>query len=586
MSSSTLPPDSRHIRHGRIIPTESYSDQPYVVTTDDGAWLCAVTTGGGEEGQCGQHVITQRSNNEGLTWSAPVDVEPGAGPEASYAVMAKAPSGRIFIFYNHNSDNIRRVRADDPPYPSGWCSRVDSLGYFVFKYSDDHGRNWSARRHPIPVREFAIDRANADGGRVRYFWNVGRPFVLDGALHVPLHKVGGFGVNFFTSSEGVLLRSTDVLTLTDPAQASWETLPEGEIGLRTPPGGGPIAEEHSFSILSDGTLFVVYRTTDGHPVCAYSSNGGSTWTAPTWMTYPDGRRLRHPRAANFAWRRRDGTYLYWFHHHGGRSYEGRNPVWLCGGREAATPDGRRLVWSPPEIFLYDDDPLIRMSYPDLIETPDQVFLTETQKDVARVHEVPPALLSVLRGELPATAASLLAAWQVGQATPAEAPPLPAFTTRDFHSADYRTKDLRQGFSLLLELYLASSAAGQVLLDTRRADGVGLVLTTTADASVELRLFDGGTYALWSADAGWLRPSVRHRLVAILDGGPKIMRFVVDGRFDDGGAQRAQGWGRFSPYLTDVTGTPTWLTAAGVSRWQVYGRALYTAEAVALTRADD
>jgi hypothetical protein len=37
--------DNRNIRTGHEIPTETYSDQPYIVQTDDGAWLCAVTTG-------------------------------------------------------------------------------------------------------------------------------------------------------------------------------------------------------------------------------------------------------------------------------------------------------------------------------------------------------------------------------------------------------------------------------------------------------------------------------------------------------------------------------------------------------------
>jgi len=569
-----------------VIPTESYSDQPYVVRTNDGAWLCAVTTGGGHEGQCGQHVITRRSTDEGRTWEAAVDVEPAEGPEASYAVMAKGPNGRIFIFYNHNTDNIRRVRADDPPYAGGWCERVDSIGHYVFKYSDDHGRTWSASRHPLPVREFAIDRANADGGRLRYFWNVGRPFVHHGALHVPLHKVGGFGDGFFTSSEGVLLRSPDLLALDDPTQATWATLPDGETGLRSPPGGGPIAEEHSFSVLSDGGFFVVYRTTDGHPACAYSRDGGHTWTTPAWMTHADGRRMKHPRAANFAWRLTNGSYLYWFHHHGGRSYEGRNPVWLCGGREIDTPAGRRLMWSAPEIFLYDDDPLIRMSYPDLIEAGDRVYLTETQKDVARVHEVPPALLSVLhcQTESPAPGAeALLAEWQAGAPATLAAPPLPAFSVRDYDSLDFRTKDLRQGFSLALKFRLSSTTAGQVVLDSRLPDGRGLLLLTTEHNTIELRLHDGATLALWSADPGWLQADTTHRLVAIIDGGPKIMRFVVDGRFDDGGEQRAQGWGRFSPWLTDVNGATEWRIAPGVLRLRVYRRALFTAEAITLTR---
>ena len=36
-----------------------------------------------------------------------------------------------------------------------------------------------------------------------------------------------------------------------------------------------------------------------------------------------------------------------------------------------------------EIALYDDDPFIRMSYPDLIEEDGELYLFETQKDKAR-----------------------------------------------------------------------------------------------------------------------------------------------------------------------------------------------------------
>jgi hypothetical protein len=131
--------DWRNIRSGFEIPSETYADQPYVVRTNDGAWLCVLTTGAGREGQAGQHIVTTRSEDHGRTWSAPVDVEPTDGPEASYAVLLKVPSGRIYCFYNHNTDNVSRVMADDPPYTGGFCTRVDSLGHFVFKYTDDHG---------------------------------------------------------------------------------------------------------------------------------------------------------------------------------------------------------------------------------------------------------------------------------------------------------------------------------------------------------------------------------------------------------------------------------------------------------------
>ena len=106
-------PDPRHIANGWPIPSEGYADQPYIVKTDDGAWLCAITTGKGTEGATGQHVIAMRSTDQGRTWEKPVDIEPASGPEASYAVLLKVPYGRIYAFYNHNTDNVREVKTED-----------------------------------------------------------------------------------------------------------------------------------------------------------------------------------------------------------------------------------------------------------------------------------------------------------------------------------------------------------------------------------------------------------------------------------------------------------------------------------------
>ncbi len=186
-------PDPRHIVNGLVIPDETYADQPYIVKTDDGAWLCVITTGKGAEGEGGQHVISLRSKDRGRTWEKAVDVEPAGGPEASYAVLLKTPGGRVYVFYNHNTDNVRQVIADKPAYKDGLNRRVDSLGHFVFKYSDDHGRTWSAQRYDIPQRDFEIDRKNPYGGKLKFFWTVGKAFTYKGAGYVPLHKVGGFG---------------------------------------------------------------------------------------------------------------------------------------------------------------------------------------------------------------------------------------------------------------------------------------------------------------------------------------------------------------------------------------------------------
>ena len=206
-------------------------------------------------------------------WAA----EPADRPEASYAVMRKATSGGVYIFHKHNTDNIRQARADDPPYKGGYWTRVDSSRPFAFQYRDDHGRSWSAKRYPIPRRLFEIDRKNPYQGKRLCFRNAGKAFAGRGAGYAPVHEIGRFGDGGFAVSEGAVLRSENILTERDPGKIRWETLPEGETGIQTPAGGGPVAEEHSFSILSDGSLFTVFRTIGGHSAFSYSRNGGRTW---------------------------------------------------------------------------------------------------------------------------------------------------------------------------------------------------------------------------------------------------------------------------------------------------------------------
>lgn len=591
--------DPRHIVTGSVIPDEFYADQPYIVKTNDGAWLCVITTGPGQEGAGGQHVVSLRSTDRGKSWEKAVDVEPNNGPEASYAVVLKAKSGRIYVFYNHNTDNVRQVIADNPPYKDGFNRRVDSLGHFVFKYSDDHGRTWSARRYEIPQRDFEIDRKNPYQGKLKFFWTVGKAFAYKNAGYVPLHKVGGFGEGFFTSSEGVLLRSPNILSEPDPAKIQWETLPDGEIGIRTPAGGGPVAEEQSFSILSDGSIFCVFRTIDGYSAYTYSRDGGRSWEPSQYMRFADGRLMKHPRAANFAWRCENGKFLYWFHNHGGRfirehpnrrsmAYEDRNPVWLAGGVEADGPTGKIIRWSQPEIVLYDDDPIVRMSYPDLVEDGGQYFLTETQKDVARVHPIDPTLLTGLWNQLDGGGAVASAGLRLNLsgAIPASvpAPPLPLFYNRS-KRADHGREDLRTGFSVDLWVRLPSAAPGQVLLDNRTPDGKGFALVTTAGAAFELILNDGRTESRWASDPGTVQPGKPQHVAVVVDGGPKVITFLTGGQLNDGGEARQFGWGRFSPHLRSAQGSAN-LTVDNrvVLKLRIYDRVLRTSEAIAAFRA--
>lgn len=587
-------PDWRHLSRGWEIPSEGYADQPYVVRADDGAWLCAMTTGPGHEGQMGQHVVSWRSEDRGRTWKERADVEPASGPEASYAVLLKAPGGRVYCFYNYNGENRREVLTESGEK----IGRVDSQGWFVFKYSDDHGRTWSAKRYRVPVRLFACDRANVYRGEVCFFWNVGRPVICAGKALVPLHKVGAFGEGFMRNTEGVFLCSDNILSERDPEKIRWETLPDGEVGLRAPAGGGHIAEEQSCVELSDGSLFCVYRTIAGHPASAYSRDGGHTWSEPSFHCYrPGGRRFKHGRAANFVWKCANGKYLYWFHNHGGPAvhklrgwnpYGDRNPAWICAGREVDGPEGKMLEWSQPEILLYDDDPILRMSYPDLIEEEGQFFVTETQKSIARVHAIDGRLLEGLWGQWEAATVAregMLREVTGGVHGDVAMTELPEFWSTDWKQIHAPGKDHRSGFTLEMWVRLASLAAGQVVLDTRTEEGRGVVVRTTERGTIELAMQDGQQCSSWECDQGVLREGERQHVVIIVDGGPKMILFVVDGVLCDGGEGRQFGWGRFSSTLRTANGAGTARVGGGVDVLRVYGRALRVSEAVGNWRAE-
>lgn len=582
-----------------------YADQPFVVVLSDGSWLCLVTSADGHEGDVSQGIFSLRSEDHGKTWHPAVKLEPEGSPENSYSVGLVTPAGRVYAFYNFNTKNLREVKTED----GGVFERADSLGDYVFRYSDDDGGTWSDRR-VVPVREFRCDRGNAYGGKVRFFWNVGKPCIrANGEVIMPLSKVGAMGAGFFAQSEGAFILSPNLLTERDPDKLVFETLPDGDHGLSAPPGGGRVAEEHSVVELSDGSLYCVYRSVDGWPVCSYSRDGGHTWQAPRYKTYsPGGRRMKNPRAANFVWKCSNGNYLYWFHNHGGafirsldghaslpnglspvsgRSpYDDRNPAWLCAGREIDGPDGKLMEWSQPEIVLYDDDPFIRMSYPDLVEQDGKFWITETDKRSARVHQLAPSMLDGLFGQFepgprPEDEAAS-AANPGGGEWKLEMPTLPRFVDRDFASVNYCLEDRRSGCTLDLTIRGLPRPATH-LFDNRNAEGAGILVRTCEDSGLEVILSDGRCISSWTTDSDSLVHGADNHICIILDGGPKLILFVVNGELCDGGDQRQFGWGSFNPRMQHLNGASEAQLDASVLSVAVYGRALRVSEAVQSSR---
>ena len=573
--------DARNFAAGIVLPSEGYCDQPYVVITKQGSWLCVMTTGAGVEGEPGQHVISISSSDRGRTWSDPVDVEPATGPEASWAVPLIVPSGRIYVLYTYNDMNMRSVAHDD-----GETRRVDTLGAFAFRYSDDDGNSWSAKRYTIPVREFEIDNRNPYGGEVRFWWSVSKPLIHQGAAYVGFAKVGRFGHGFMAESEGAFLKSTNILTEEDAEKIVWETLPDGEIGLRAP--AGPVADEHNIAGLSDGSLYCTYRTIEGYNCHAYSRDGGHTWTEPTYAVYtPGGRRIKHPRAANFVRKLSGGRYILWYHnkrtcwYNNGESRGNRNIAWLCGGKE----EGRRINWGQPEIVMYNDQFHLGSSYPDFVEEADgSVYVFSTQKTEARSIQISPHLLEGLWN--PGTAASTdglilsLGPQDLTSGSLHKHSELPRLQGDHATGAEPTT---RGGISIDLWINLNQLTPGQIIVSNRDDAGVGFALLVSGKGSVRVEINDGWMASYWDSDPGLLGIDVDHHIAAIVDGGPKTISFVIDGTLCDGGATRLFGYGRFSPSMKQIGGSGYLRIGqvdAALKGLRLYKRAIRTAEAVA------
>ncbi|MBN2295813.1 MAG: exo-alpha-sialidase [Pirellulales bacterium] len=571
--------DPRNFDTGLLIPDESYCDQPYIVVAKNGEWVCTMTTGRGRESQPGQHVVATISKDQGHTWSELVDIEPPGRIESSWAVPLMVPSGRIYAFYNYNGDNIRKLRGKSIKIPT-------LLGWYVYKFSDDNGRTWSKRRYRLPIPVTAVDRRNDWHSSVQLFWCIDKPTIMGGDVIFAFTRMGKY---IHDLGEGWFFRSDNILIEANPENICWRLLPVTERGVRSEEMGS-IQEEHNVVPLNNGDLFCVYRTSKGYAGGSYSRDGARTWTKPMPVTYtPIGRKIKTPRACTKIWRATNGKYLMWIHNTALQLHSkiwpmtGRDLAWLVGGIER---DGM-IHWSQPELVCYVS-PRRGVSYPDLIEVEDRYFISATNKREARLIELSRALVEGLwrqSGPYAVTQSGIVMSRKGAPDGPSIIP-MP------------RLPKLSSGGAFTLDLWfrLNDLSAGQVLLDSRSPSGAGLAVTTAAEGTVQLELSDGRTSVTWASDPGLLTTGERHHAVFIVDGGPKTISIVIDGRLCDGGndPSRPFGVGRFLTTpgknrraevveLGDVSGSEQLrilpVLKGHIENLRIYDRYLLTSEAV-------
>jgi len=227
--------------------------------------------------------------------------------------------------------------------------------------------------------------------------------------------------------------------------------------------------------LSDGSLYCVYRTVDGFLCSASSDDGGRTWSGPEYARYsPDGRRIKNPRGPAFIRKFSNGRYLLLYYNHGGRTSTAQPVLAGRGHRE-----GRRHPLVGAEICLYDDEPNTRIGYPDYIEQDGRFWITETNKSVARIHEIDATLIHGL--------------WEQHHANRVAREGLVLHVKQPGDRVDWpRLPSLGDGGGLTVDFWLKPDdlPARRALLDTR-GDGEGrLTLQLAENGLLRLEMSTG------------------------------------------------------------------------------------------------
>lgn len=564
--------DERFLNNGTEIPTAGgYADQPSIVILSDGTFVCATTTGTGEEGAKGEYVSVMRSTDGGVTWSEGTLVEDPEW-ESAYAVLVTDRFDRIYCLYNYNLDHYRISEFD--------AHRLDMGGTYCMRYSDDKGFSWS-ERIIVDVGVTDLDRQYPyfpkGDKQYRFMWNVARPFIDGDDLYVMVGKPF-LGIKKLYGnleiSRGVLLVAKGIVR--DP-HTPFVTLP-ADGGELLPRPGDRISEEHCCVKLSDGTLFVTSRTESGYPLVFVSHDDGQTFTDGFIPKHIGGLSVKQPRAANFLWKLKSGHYLYWFHNVGNMGYGFRNPAWCCPAFEVDTASGKELVYGQPEILFYHTGDRLSISYPDLIECDGRLMITETQKQIARIHTVSEKLQWALLHQ--DTVCARLDGIPMAEMKANGIPPQQYSKVNHSDRDEWKELCENGGTTWIFEGTFQKGSRVISAYDRRRG---GFRVDVTEDGT--LCCFAAGEAANVTVESSInVCDGQKHHVAWIMDTCACISYLVIDGIFDNGGDAAECGW-RFIPrQLSTISAVKNVSFGETLSDVRLIPHAILTAEAIGDWRA--
>jgi hypothetical protein len=231
----------------------------------------------------------------------------------------------------------------------------------------------------------------------------------------------------------------------------------------------------------------------------------------------------------------------------------RNPYWLSAGWSDET--NTTIQWSEPECVLYSHNASDRIGYPDLFfaepwetqqgagDSEETLYMTETNKQVARLHAIDKALVNGLVAQRTNSQLPKRADWVSNNRSKKQTLP-------------FALPDLRLRQSISFELWLAApmTAGTTLLLDCHAASGaapnnsgISIHTSTHGNRTVVYSQFgDGLQVGKIPPSDGSPEPNTRcvvdstrsssgqHHIGLVIDGVAKLALITVDGVLCDGG----------------------------------------------------
>lgn len=369
--------DAQEWSTGRIMWNGSYSCMPYMVVLPDGSIVSTLTVGDSDvEGDAGQRTIILKSVDHGATWVTTAAMEPVGAPSSSWGMpWLDAATGRLYVFYTYNVDNITVVPNNDGS--GSGAGREDSVGVVAYRSSVDGGTTWSQRRH-LDLPATAIDLRNPWGGAHRLLWLSGHPVQHGGSVYFGLSKMGVVADNYmWGDTEAFVVKATETSSpgvLTGSISAP----------IRTPE---PVNEESSPVVFADGLIAVTFRTDTGSLGEATSSDDGATWDV-RYARDDAGAVVPQPRGKAPQFMLPDGRVFMWGYNNNVVPVDAfggpRHPVYYRLG----VRNDDRIVWGAPRLLLWDKTMTAQMSYPGVVVDGDALLVAVTEKVTARVFRFP------------------------------------------------------------------------------------------------------------------------------------------------------------------------------------------------------